>query len=65
MFVKVFRSEILADFRRLGIFLVALGAVPGWPVPVRRVFLGLGAVPVSGCVSVEMAIQVWRPYCLV
>jgi hypothetical protein len=37
MFVKVFRSEILADFRRLGISLVALGVVPGWPVPVPTV----------------------------
>jgi hypothetical protein len=42
MFVKGFRLEILSDFRRLGILLVALGAVPGWPVPVRRFFGRLG-----------------------
>jgi hypothetical protein len=35
-FVKVFRPEILADFRRLEICLVALGVVPGlvWLGPV-------------------------------
>jgi peptidoglycan/LPS O-acetylase OafA/YrhL len=49
VFVKVFRSEILSDFRRLGFFVVGLG-----PVRCRfwRVWSVWGAVPVGGCVWV-------------
>jgi hypothetical protein len=64
MFVKGFRSEILSDFRRLGIFLVALGAVPGWPVPVRLFSLGLGC-GAGQRLRFGWAIQVRRPHCLV
>jgi hypothetical protein len=53
MFVKVFRSEILSDFRRLGILSGCVGCRPR----VGRCGFGgfpsaRGAVPVGGCVSV-------------
>jgi hypothetical protein len=65
MFVKVFRLEILADFQRLGILLVALGAVPGWPVPVSAGLSRLGVRCRSAVAFRWQYKLVGRPYCLV